>query len=373
MVSRPRDKAAADLLASATRVYMRPLGLTDRASSPAGDDGAPTLLAGGPLGFNRVELITRANRAVGGPVLHPGRVRALAGRAGPIRSDSIAADFEALSRRRAPVAGLALDAPLIMGVINVTPDSFSDGGRFADPARAIAHGHALAEGGAHILDIGGESTRPGAAPVTPDEEMARVLPVIAGLRGVCPLSIDTRHAAVMAAACDAGATVINDVSALTHDPESLDVAQRCRAQIVLMHSRGEPATMQAAPRYDDALLDVHDYLAGRIAACEAAGIPRSRLIADPGIGFGKTAAHNAEILRGLSLLHALGVPLLVGFSRKGVIASVSAGEAVEDRLAGSLAGALWVLSQGAQIVRVHDVAETRQALSVWREFAHAAA
>ena len=376
MPPRPQDEAAARLLDSNETVYFRPVVLADRVPDPAFGDGQPLPLAGGPFAIAGIEVMTRGNRVAGGPVLHPERLRVLAGRAGPERARCIASALDRLSSGRAALADLAPVAPLIMGVINVTPDSFSDGGAFADAEQAIAHGRALAADGADILDIGGESTRPGATPVARDEEMARLLPVIAGLRGVRPLSIDTRHASVMAAALDAGAALINDISALAHDRQSMSVAARGSGPVILMHSRGEPATMQAAPHYDDALLDVYDGLGARIEACEAAGIPRSRLIADPGIGFGKTTCHNTEILRGLSLLHGLGVPIMVGLSRKGLIASLSAGEAVGERLPGSLAGALWAASQGAHVVRVHDVAQTRQALAVWCEFAargHAAA
>ncbi len=254
-----------------------------------------------------------------------------------------------------------------MGIVNATPDSFSDGGVFFDPAKAIAHAEAMIRAGAGIVDIGGESTRPGAIPVDPEEEMRRVLPVIAGIREMAAaagvtISIDARNAATMAAAVEAGAGMINDVSALTHDPESLGVAARSDVPVVLMHMRGEPATMQAAPAYDDVALDVYDYLEGRIAAAEAAGIARSHLVIDPGVGFGKTAAHNLALLDQLSLFHGLGVPVLVGVSRKGFIARLSAGEPADRRLGGSLALGLVAIGQGAQILRVHDVAETLQAV-----------
>jgi dihydropteroate synthase len=248
-----------------------------------------------------------------------------------------------------------------MGVLNVTPDSFSDGSEFLSTEAAIAHGRAL---GADILDVGAESTRPGAAEVPVDEELRRLLPVVEALAAATPVSVDTRKAVVMRAALCAGARIVNDVSALTHDPGALEAAQGAAA-VVLMHSPGPPETMQGLARYDDALLDVYDALAGRIAACEAAGLPRERLIADPGIGFGKTAEHNLALLRGLSLFHGLGVPLLVGLSRKSFIGRLSADEPPKARLPGSLAGALWAASQGAQLLRVHDVAETRQALALW--------
>ena len=275
--------------------------------------------------------------------------------------------IDRISGSRLPFAGLALDRPRIMGIVNVTPDSFSDGGQFVVPEAAIAHGRALRAAGADILDIGGESTRPGAVPVSADDELKRVIPVIAGLQdcGV-PLSIDTRRAAVMAAALDAGAAIVNDVSALTHDPDSPALAARCRAPVVLMHMQGEPATMQADPRYDYAPLDVFDYLEVRIAACVAAGIAPANIAVDPGIGFGKSVKHNLEILRRLSLFHGLGVPILLGASRKGFIGRLSPGESADRRLPGSLAAALAGVAQGVQILRVHDVAETAQALAVWQ-------
>jgi len=262
-----------------------------------------------------------------------------------------------------------LDCPAVMGIVNTTPDSFSDGRSYPDAGRAIAHAEAMILAGAKIIDIGGESTRPGALPVEADEEMRRVLPVIAGIRdraaaagGV--LSIDTRDAATMQAALDAGAGMINDISALTHDPASIGVAACSDAKVVLMHMQGEPRTMQLAPTYEDVVLDVYDYLETRVEAVEAAGIARSRLVIDPGIGFGKTVAHNLALVNQVSLFHGLGLPILVGASRKGFIARLSADEPVDQRLGGSLALGLAAVAQGAQILRVHDVAETLQALRI---------
>jgi dihydropteroate synthase len=254
----------------------------------------------------------------------------------------------------------------IMGVVNVTPDSFSDGGDHATPDAAIAHGLKLIEEGADIIDVGGESTRPGARAPTLDDELARVLPVVRGLAGRAPLvSIDSRRAAVMGAALAAGAGMINDVSALTHDPAALGVAARHDVPVVLMHMQGTPEMMQRAPRYDCAPLDIFDYLETRIAACEAAGIARARLIVDPGIGFGKTVQHNLEILRDLAVLKGLGCPIMVGVSRKGFIGRLTATKTAKDRLPGSLAATLYAIFQGAEIVRVHDVAATRQAITLW--------
>jgi dihydropteroate synthase len=277
-----------------------------------------------------------------------------------------------ISAPRAAVAGLTLQCPRLMGVLNVTPDSFSDGGCHLHPAAAIAHGLALAREGADILDIGGESTRPGSEPVDAATELARVLPVIEGLRGRTPalLSIDTRKAQVMRAAAAAGVDLINDVSALQHDPESLAAAAQTGLPVVLMHSRGDPRTMQENPTYADVVLDVYDALEARIAHCERAGIARARLIVDPGIGFGKTLAHNLALLGGLSILHGLGCALLLGASRKSFIGD-STGAGPAERLPGSLAAALAGIAQGVQILRVHDVAATRQAVALWEAMANA--
>lgn len=255
-----------------------------------------------------------------------------------------------------------------MGIVNVTPDSFSDGGRYFSPEKAVAHGLRLVEEGADILDIGGESTRPGAVPVTPQEEIDRVMPVIEGLKGCGRrISIDTRHAATMRAALAAGAGMINDVTALTGDPDSLDAARSADVPVCLMHMRGMPGTMQDNPVYEDVVADVFAYLGQRIAACEAAGIEKSRLIVDPGIGFGKTAAHNTNLLGHLRRFHDLGVPLLIGVSRKRFIDALCERPILpQDRVPGSLAAALFALTQGAHIFRVHDVAVTRQAFRVWQ-------
>ncbi len=323
--------------------YLRPLGiLSGQAAHDAISAGLAEPLAGGPLAYALVEVIERD----GGTVVR--RIE---------RSPAFTA-----------AAVDELDVT-VMAIVNATPDSFSDGGAFFDPAKAIAHAEAMIRAGAKIIDIGGESTRPGAQPVAPDEEIRRVLPVIAGLRTNAEaagaiLSIDTRNARTMQAAIDAGVGMVNDVSALTHDPDSSAVVAGSHVLVVLMHMRGEPATMQQAPVYDDVALDVYDYLEARIAAAEAAGIKRNRIIVDPGIGFGKTVGQNLALLDQLSMFHGLGVPLLVGVSRKGFIGRVSAGEAADRRLAGSLAAGLAAIRQGARIIRVHDVAETMQALRV---------
>ncbi len=278
---------------------------------------------------------------------------------------AIESRMAALATPRTDFAGFQLAEPVLMGVLNVTPDSFSDGGRYAGADAAIAHAIKLAESGAALVDVGGESTRPGAMPVTAAEEIARVLPVVRALaaRGV-PLSIDTRHAAVMAEAIAAGACVVNDVSALAGDPQSLATVARSSASAILMHMQGEPATMQDNPTYVWAPGDIFDFLEQRIAACVGAGIGAARIAVDIGIGFGKSDVHNAQIMDHLAMFHGLGYPLVVGASRKGFIGRMSRGEAAEERLPGSLAAALHAVGQGVQILRVHDVAETRQALAV---------
>lgn len=256
-----------------------------------------------------------------------------------------------------------------MGVVNATPDSFSDGGRFFSEAAAVSHALALLDAGADILDIGGESTRPRAEPVSEAEELARVVPVITAIRRARPeavISVDTMKPAVMRAAARAGAGIWNDVTALQWAPDSLAAAAELGCGVCLMHMLGEPRTMQADPRYGDVVAEVRDFLAGRAQAAMAAGVARERIWLDPGLGFGKTVAHNLALLRAIPELKALGFPVLIGASRKSMIGRLDpAGAQAEDRLGGSLALALWSAANGADIVRVHDVRETAQALRVW--------
>ncbi|MEF9603658.1 dihydropteroate synthase, partial [Paracoccus sp. PXZ] len=257
---------------------------------------------------------------------------------------------------------LALDRPRIMGIVNATPDSFSDGGRYdgAEQARL------LAGQGAEILDIGGESTRPGAREVPVAEEIARVTPAIAAVRGLAAVSVDTRKAEVARAAIAAGAGLVNDVSGFDFDPAMAGTVAAAGVPVCLMHAQGIPETMQDNPTYGDVLLDVYDALAERVARAETAGIPRDRIVIDPGIGFGKTQAHNLAILRRISLYHGLGCAVLLGVSRKRFIGSIGGAEHPADRVAGTLALTLAGIAQGIQIHRVHDVAETRQGLALWR-------
>jgi dihydropteroate synthase len=261
---------------------------------------------------------------------------------------------------------LVLDCPRIAGIVNVTPDSFSDGGRFFDPAVAVAHALTLVEEGADLLDIGGESTRPGADAVSVDEEIARVIPVIEALakQVSVPIAIDTSKPEVMRAAVAAGAGMINDVRALRNDG-ALNAAAELKVPVCLMHMLGEPRTMQQDPHYDDVVSDVRRFLVERIFACEMSGIDKKRLIVDPGFGFGKTLEHNLALLRALDQFAALGVPLMVGLSRKAMIGALT-GAAAGERVAGSVAAALIAVQKGAAIVRVHDVAATRDALAVWQ-------
>ena len=269
-------------------------------------------------------------------------------------------------------AGLSLDSPRLMGVVNVTPDSFSDGGEAFATADGIARGRVLSEHGADIIDVGGESTRPGAEPVPEDEELRRVMPVIRALAADGNLvSIDSRRPAVMRSALDAGARIVNDVTALRGDPRSMEVVAEAGASVVLMHMRGDPRTMQDNPRYGDVVMEIRDELAARVEACVAAGIHRGRIAVDPGIGFGKTADHNVRILARLDVYEDVGVAVVIGVSRKSFIARLSRNEAAKRRLPGSLAAGLAAIDGGAHILRVHDVAETRQALTVWSAVAGA--
>lgn len=257
-----------------------------------------------------------------------------------------------------------LSRPLVMGIVNVTPDSFSDGGHYVSTAEAIAHALKLIEDGADILDIGGESTRPGAATVSEREELDRVLHVIEGLRGISvPISIDTYKPGVMRAALAAGASMVNDINALQAEG-ALDAVARSDAAVCLMHKQGKPQSMQLQPHYQDALTEVTAFLRERVAAAMAAGIAQERIVIDPGFGFGKTLGHNLELLRGLEAFNDLGVPVLAGMSRKSMLGALT-GREVGDRMAASVAAALLAVQRGASIVRVHDVRETTDALKIW--------
>lgn len=324
----------------------RPIPITDPAAVP---DALP--LAGGWCRFTHVEVLERDR---------PPQVVPAAELAAPVLSR--------LCDPRPDFAGVAMDAPRVMGILNVTPDSFSDGGRFFGGEAALMQARAIAAS-ADILDVGGESTRPGAAEVPVEEEIARTAPVIRALRAAgieTPVSVDTRKAGVAQAALQAGAQIVNDVTAMGFDPAMSGVVAASGAPVILMHSAGDPQTMQDDPRYDDVLLDVYDALAARVDQALAAGIPLARIAVDPGIGFGKTLDHNLALLRRLSLFHALGVPVLLGVSRKRFIGTIGEEDQAARRMPGSLAVALAGVAQGMQMIRVHDVAETRQALRLWQ-------
>lgn len=325
--------------------YFRPIIQSD----PCKPTGALPV-AGGRLWFTHVEQMARGSAS---------RVIAAA----DVPTDVLAK----LTAPRARFCGVDMQRPSLMGVLNATPDSFSDGGEHYTLGDAVRGAQTMIAAGADIIDIGGESTRPGADFVPAEEEARRIAPVIAALRAAgvdTPLSIDTRKAAVARAAFEAGAQLFNDVTALTYDPDSLATAAELNASVCIMHASGDPKTMQDKPEYDDVLLDVYDYLEGRIHACEAAGIPRAKIMIDPGIGFGKTLEHNLELLRGIAVFHGLGCPILLGVSRKRMIGSIGNAPNTADRVAGSIAVGLNALNQGVQMLRVHDIAETKQAIAL---------
>jgi dihydropteroate synthase len=350
------------------RTLIRPTGFVD---SPFGQDGKVARLAGGLIWFGLAELIKiDGHRRVQAEIVPVEGIEA--------RFDAVmAADWARITAPRSPLQlgerTVRLDQPQVMGIINATPDSFSDGGAHVDASAAAEAGATMAAQGAAIIDVGGESTRPGATTVWEDDEIKRVLPVVQQLAAAGnAVSIDSRKAGVMSAALGAGARLVNDVSALTWDPQSAEVVATSGAPVVLMHHQGDPQGMQKDPRYDDALVEVYLWLEERIAAAEGAGIARDMILVDPGIGFGKSVAHNLELMNGLALLHGLGCPIVLGASRKRMIGALSNEVPADQRLPGSLTLALKAVEQGAQIVRVHDVPETVQALKVWRGLRDAA-
>lgn len=347
-------------------LFARPVGLgaaTRRGVEEAGS--ARLRLAGGWLDFSGIETV---ERSAGGRKVHVVGPGEFGERNWGRHAVAAAEILEALRAPRPCLAGLPLDRPRIMGIVNLTPDSFSDGGRLPTPEAAVAHALRLEAEGADILDLGAESTRPGSDQVSLDEELARLLPVLEGLSGRTRalISVDTRKAEVMRRAAAAGADLLNDVSALSHDPEAAAAAGECGLPVVLMHALGDPKTMQIDPRYGDVTLEVLEYLERRIDAAMAAGIGRSQLIVDPGIGFGKTVAHNLQLLSEVGMFHTLGVPVLVGASRKRFIGALTGVQRPSERVGGSIGAALAAVGQGVQIVRVHDVAATREALTVWQ-------
>lgn len=352
------------------RLYFLPTAFV---AAPFGFDGRVARLAGGLVWFSAYEVIAvDGGVRVSTQLVPVDEVDAfVAGLAG----EQAAAARRTIAHITAPrpaldlgVRVLQLDQPRIMLILNMTPDSFSDGGALLDdPDAAADAGFAMVAAGAAILDVGGESTRPRAQPVWEGDEIARVEPVVRRLAaGGAVVSIDTRKASVMKAALDAGAAIVNDVSALCYDEQSAALLAGRRCPVVLMHHQGDPQTMQDRPHYEDALIEVYDWLEERIAFAEGAGIARGRIIVDPGIGFGKSLRHNLQLLNGLALFHGLGCPVLLGASRKRIIGALSNEAPVDQRLGGSVALALHGAQMGAQILRVHDVPETLQAIRVWR-------
>ena len=328
------------------KTYYRPIVQTDIAR-PA---GAKTL-AGGWCWFTEVEVLKREQDTQVLP------------------SDAVPSDTLArLCAPRPSICDLDMSFPHLMGILNVTPDSFSDGGQFEEADASLEQSRRMVEAGASLIDVGGESTRPGAEEVPVVEEIARTSPAIQAIADSfgAPISIDTRKAEVARAAVTAGATLINDVSGFTYDPGLARVAAESGLPVCVMHAQGDPATMQQDPTYKDVLLDVYDFLETQVERLICLGIAREKIIIDPGVGFGKTEAHNLTLLARLSLFHSLGCPILIGASRKKFIGTIGKASLAKDRMPGSLAVALEAVAQGAQIVRVHDVAETRQALDVWQ-------
>jgi dihydropteroate synthase len=344
------------------RTLIRPTGFVD---SPFGHDGKVARLAGGLNWFASVELIQVEGQQRTSSELVP--VEGIEDRF----DDDTADQWGALTSARPPLQlgerTVRLDQPQVMGIVNATPDSFSDGGQFADASAAAEGGARMAAEGAAIIDVGGESTRPGASLVWEGDEIGRIAPVIRQLAsGGTAVSVDTRKADVMTAALEAGARLVNDVSALTYDDRSAAAVAFAGVPVILMHHKGAPETMQDNPRYDDVLVEVYLWLEERIRAAEEAGIARDKILIDPGFGFGKKLGHNLELMNGLAIFHSLACPIVVGASRKRSIGALSGEAPVDKRLGGSIAFALKAVEQGVQIVRVHDVFETVQALRVWR-------
>ena len=342
-----------------TSLYIRPAGFVYGADAAlAVNSGAGLPLAGGRICWT-LGLVSEDR----GASWTPRKVAALKAS----RDADVAGWVTRLSEPCQTVAGLSMDTCHIMGIVNTTPDSFSDGGVNEDAHTAIENARAMSKQGAVLLDVGGESTRPGSDPVDEREEWRRIEPVITTLiSDGLQVSCDTRKAAIMQKVTSAGVAMINDVSALTHDRDAQDAAASSGLPVCLMHAQGDPKTMQKNPEYDNVVLDVYDWLHRRIEAVVSAGIARSNIIADPGIGFGKTFAHNLELMAGWALFHGLGVPVMLGASRKGFIGSVTGEKIAANRQTGSAAAALLGAMSGTQFVRVHDVPATRHALSIWQ-------
>lgn len=328
------------------KTYYRPIVQTDAARLETA-----VTLAGGWCWFTHVEVLCRGEATL------------------IIPADEVPTEVLArLCAPREPICDLVMDQPQLMGILNVTPDSFSDGGQFAGADAAVRQAKAMNAAGARVIDIGGESTRPGADFVPVEEEIERTAPVIREISSKleAPISIDTRKSEVARQALEAGASMLNDVSGFTYDPQLAKVAKEANVPVCVMHAQGDPATMQQNPTYEDVLLDVYDFLETQVERLINVGLARGQIVVDPGIGFGKTLAHNLALLARLSLFHGLGCPILLGASRKRFIGTIGEASLAQQRMPGSVAVALEGVAQGAQIVRVHDVAETRQALNLWQ-------
>ena len=363
------------LLTPDTRLYLRPIWF---ATSPVGLDGRTARMGGGLIWFQGYEVTARhADVIQRDRVAVPDFEEWCGHLADPLRhrAQALAANISAI---RPPLAlrdrMIRFDVPQVMGILNMTPDSFSDGGKhIGDPSAAADAGFGMAAAGAAMIDVGGESTRPGAEKVWEGDEIARIVPVIERLAAAgVPVSVDTRKAAVMEAALAAGAALVNDVSGLAHDPRAMEVAARSACPVVLMHAPSSGADPHEGGVYDDVVIDVFDWFENRIAACEDAGIARQKIIVDPGLGFGKTLAENLAIINRLAMYQGLGVPVLLGASRKRMIGALSNEAPADARLGGSLALAMRGVEAGVQMLRVHDVAETLQLVHVWRGLRDAA-
>lgn len=350
------------------KYYLQPLGFLRGCSRSL--DEYPSL-AGGDLKFTTLKVIIRDDKGLSSSIIPSNDFENYVSQLSDPEANELRKTMEDIVSGRVEITfsnGLSLNwnKPVLQGILNVTPDSFSDGGAFDESEQAIRHAINMFKAGAQIIDVGGETTKPGANPVSIETEKMRVIPVIEKLSNHNFLiSIDSRNADVMKAAIEAGAHIINDVSALEHDPAAMNVIKESGAPVILMHAQGNPDVMQNNPKYDNVVLDIYDYLEARIKDCLEQGVDKNKIIIDPGIGFGKTVDHNLEILSNISIFHGLGVPILFGVSRKSFIGKITGEEVASNRITGSIAAAQFCFDQGVQIARVHDVDETENAFLVY--------
>lgn len=352
------------------KIYIEPLGIT-RGSTVSND--CFRKLHNSKICYSALNIIFRNKQKIKQETVPVDKLDAYLSKISYDNKQKILCLLKNLEQTRIPLmlkGGLqvSFDRPVIQGVLNVTPDSFSDGGAFKDKNDAIEQVDNMIKNGAAIIDVGGESTKPGAKAVSIEEEIKRVVPIIESIiEKNVPISIDSRNSGVIEMALKSGAHIVNDVSALEHDADSLKIVHKEDVPIILMHAQGNPETMQENPDYQCVHLDIYDYIEERITYCEKNGITKDKIIVDPGIGFGKTVDHNVQILKHIALFHSLGVPLLIGVSRKSFIGKITGEEVAAKRVYGSIAAVQYCLDRGVQIVRVHDVKETQQALSVWEK------